>query len=179
MSPCRSREYVARGYGETPVKSLDKVLIPLGMLVVAAVGLLFGQGILKGCGKNDNPVGTITFPRDGARVNPTLMTEGTLANVPDEDRVWLAVRVGSRLYPKPPEVNPNETHWSREFVEAGQLPEGRFSLILLRVGSEGQSQIEDWLASGASTGSFEGLLQISGSTELDSATGLVLKQPVE
>ncbi|HEX7058663.1 MAG TPA: hypothetical protein VF176_02300 [Solirubrobacterales bacterium] len=161
------------------MKSLDKVLIPLGMLLVAAVGLLFGQGILNGCGKDDDPVGTITFPRDGAHVNPTLMTEGMLANIPDEDRVWLAVRVGNRFYPKPPEINPNETHWSREFVEAGQLPEERFSLVLLRVSSEGQDQLEDWLASGASTGSFEGLPQISGSTELDSATGLVLGQPVE
>jgi hypothetical protein len=107
------------------------------------------------------------------------MTEGMFANVPDEDRVWLAVRVGNRFYPKPPEINPNETHWSRELVEAGQLPEGRFSLVLLRVGSEGQGQIEDWLARGASTGSFEGLPHISGSTELDSATGLVLRQPVE
>jgi hypothetical protein len=128
------------------VKSLDKVLIPLGMLLVAAVGLLFGQGVLKGCGKNDNPAGTITFPRDGAHVRQTLMTEGTLANISDEDRVWLAVRVGNRLYPKPPEINPNETHWSRDLVEAGQLPEERFSLVLLRVGSEGQGQIEDWLA---------------------------------
>lgn len=102
------------------------------------------------------------------------MAEGTLSDIPDDQQVWLAVQVGNLLYPKERGIPAGDEHWLRQSIEAGEPPGGKFSVVLLRVGPEGQRQIEGWLARGERGGGFPGLPAIADSTELDAATDLVL-----
>lgn len=88
--------------------------------------------------------------------------------------MWLVVQVGNLLFPKEPEIRASDHSWIQEVLESGDMPDGRFSLVLLMVDGDGQDEIEIWLAHGAAGGGYPGLESVSGSVKLDVATGLVL-----
>ncbi len=140
------------------------LLVPL---VGAAVFLLIHSG------GGSEARGGITFPRDGSGVPRVFTAEGTLADIADDQHVWLVVQSNGLLFPKEPEIDP-QPHWIMQSIETGVPAGGRFSLILLMVGSEGQHQIQAWLERGRATGAYPGLVRIVDSQKLDTTTELAL-----
>jgi len=125
-------------------------------------------------GSSSRPVGAILSPTSGASVPRAFTVEGTLAGIPADRHVWLAVRIGDLMWPKEPEVSAGAGPWRRQVVEGGSPPDGRFSLVLLMVDTVGQSEIQAWFQHGKQTGDYPGLAHVTGSVEL-AARDLVLR----
>jgi hypothetical protein len=149
---------------------MGRVVTPLLVALIGAGAIVYAA---TRDGSSNEPRGAITFPRDGAKVQRVFTAEGTLADIPNDQRVWLAVEVSGLLFPKEPEITA-EAHWLMESIEAGKLPGGAFSLVLLMVGSRGQRQIEAWLERGRASGEFAGLPEIDESRKLDTVSQLAL-----
>jgi hypothetical protein len=63
-------------------------------------------------------IGLIVSPRPGESVE-RVDVRGTLANIPEEQHVWVLVRDGNLLYPHEPEVTPREGEWSLRINHGG------------------------------------------------------------
>lgn len=122
-------------------------------------------------------IGAITSPGSGQHVGHVFTAQGTLRQLPAGHHVWLAVEVGDLLWPKEPEIPTTSGNWTRQVGEYGNPPGGRFSLVLLMVGPEGNREIQAWLRHGKETGDFPGLTRITDSVRLDVVEGLVLESP--
>lgn len=147
---------------------LSHVGVPLLAPLVAAVVIF-----LLTHGGGGEPRGAITFPKDGSEVPRAFTAEGTLTDIADDEHLWLVAQSDGLLFPKEPEIDP-QPHWIMQSLETGVPAGGRFSLILLMVGSEGQRQIQAWLTGGEATTAYPGLKQIVNSQKLDTATELAL-----
>ncbi len=149
---------------------LSHVIVPLLVALIGGGAAVYAVYATSD-GSGGEPRGAITFPKDGGFVGQVLSAEGTLRDIPSDQHIWLAVQVGNLLFPKEPEISP-DSHWLVQSIEA-EYPRGsQLSLALLMVGSQGQQQIERWLAEGESTGEFAGLKAITDSKRLDTATEL-------
>lgn len=140
---------------------------PAGVIVAALIGLV---GVLISregppppvqcqLPNGPGPRACIDTPRTGESVEREFLVTGKLADVPDDSHVWLATQVGNFYWPKEPEV-PIGSVFSVEVSEGGNPPNGRFSLALLVVDDQTQSDIEEWIANG------EGLGRPFGDVEL-------------
>jgi len=148
------------------------VIVPLLVaLIGAAAGIV--RVIIQDGSPLPPPAGQILSPESGHGLASTFTVEGTLSAIPGDHHVWIAVQIGNLLFPKEPEIPPQDEHWVQKVVEAGQ-PGTRFSLVLLMVDASGQRVIEDWLARGRTGGGYAGFANVSGSVRLDAVTGLVV-----
>jgi len=112
------------------------------------------------------PTGLITSPRTGARVRVGLVTvRGRLGGIPRGRHVWVALKRGSWLFPKEPEIGSRNARWTRQIDETG--PPHDFSLVLLMVARRGHVDIVRWLERGKRSGNFPALTRIRDSRRLD------------
>lgn len=103
---------------------------------------------------------TIAQPANGARVAGQVEVMGTLSGpMPADTRLWIVVRQGDLMWPKDPPVDVIGQNWSKSVDLGGR---GRYSLVLMLVGKEGQEQINAWIRHGMETHSFPGLTRIRG-----------------
>lgn len=100
------------------------------------------------------PAAQISAPIGGNEVASSFVARGSVSNVPRGDAVWLVVQRGGLAPGSPRVVFPvarieapvsGERAWRHRVSPADLSLEGAFSLALLRVGSEGQRRITDWL----------------------------------
>lgn len=141
------------------------VVVPLVVALIGAAAILVPP-LLQKPEPPPRPEGSITSPVPGQRVARALAVEGALAGVPEQHHVWLAVQVGNSLWPKQPEVRRRDQRWRREIVEAGLPRDGKFSVVLLMVGPQGQAQIEEWTRHGQATGNWPGLTELADAEQL-------------
>jgi hypothetical protein len=146
---------------------LSHVIVPLLVALIGGGAVVYATSD----GSGGEPRGAITFPKDGAFVGQVFSAEGTLGDIPSDQHIWLAVQFGNLLFPKEPEISP-DSHWLVQSIEAENPRGSRLSLALLMVGSQGQQQIERWLAQDESTDELAGLKTIAESKRLDTATEL-------
>lgn len=123
------------------------------------------------------PTGRILSPKSGNHVARRFAVVGTLSAIPRDHYVWVVVQIGNELFPKTPEVGSGGGKWTREFLECGNPPEGRFSLVLLMVNAAAEKRITTWVSQGKQNG-FPGFAGIEGSSNLDVVPSLVLSDPV-
>lgn len=172
------------------------LLSPLAVIIVAVVSIWFGEkekeswrlkGIVTGLillmvagisiyviTLNPAPQGKIISPLDGESVSRDFTVEGTLKNIPAEKHAWTVVQINNRLYPKEPEIPLVDQHWLQDVSEGGNPPSGKFSVILIVVGPQGNKEIKTWLNKVHVRESAPALNKISGSSKLDAATNLTL-----
>jgi len=131
--------------------------------------------------KSDNvPSGTrgrILRPQANTVVGRSFTVSGEHFDLPKGYHVWLAVEIGTLLWPKEPEVPTADKRWSVKIVEGGNPPGGLFSLTLFQVPPEGNKFIVRWHEHGRSTGDFPGLnaSDIPGFSRLDVVENLRLQ----
>jgi hypothetical protein len=120
------------------------------------------------------PEGRIAAPLTGDRLGRAFTAEGTLAAIPPDRHVWLAVQVDNLLFPKEPEIPRQDRRWSVQVVEGGDAAQG-FSLALLMVDADGQREIDRWLRRGRRRGDYQGLERVTGAAKLDVVRDLSLR----
>ena len=148
---------------------LSHVVVPLAASAIVAGATLCA--IFCG-GSSGGPRGTITSPTDGSAVPRTFTAAGTLTDIGSQSHVWLVVQSNGLLFPKAPELEVQQS-WIMQSIETGVPAGGRFSLILIVVGEEGERRIEAWLTRGEATGTYPGLNRVPDSEKLDTATELI------
>lgn len=122
--------------------------------------------------RDRKPRGQILVPVEGSPVPQRFTIKGTLKAIPKRSHVWIGVQVANLLYPKVPEITTRGT-WVWEFTEAGDLPDRRFSLVLLLVDETGQQEISRWLQEGSRTGTFPGMSpRVRGFRALDAVADI-------
>lgn len=107
------------------------------------------------------PRATITTPRPGKRDAPRRVGNpfrviGTLRQDQVESRqhFWLVIRAPFGLIPKSlsAEGLPHRSSWSKEISETGEgLPNGRFTLLVIKVNSTANKRIMRWFRRGAAS----------------------------
>jgi hypothetical protein len=120
------------------------------------------------------PAGRVVAPLTGDRLERAFTAEGTLAAIPPDRHVWLAVQVDNLLFPKEPEIPRADRRWSAQVVQGGD-PSEDFALALLMVDADGQRVIERWLSRGQRSGDYPGLERITGSAKLDVVRNLTIR----
>ncbi len=119
--------------------------------------------------------GRIVNPRSGETVPRGFSVSGELANIPQGEHVWLAVEIQNTLWIKQPEIPATDGRWIRSIYEGGSPPDGIFTLSLIRVPSEGQLFIEEWLKDCSKNDECLGVDAIPGAKRLDLVESLRLK----
>jgi hypothetical protein len=115
------------------------------------------------------PTGQIISPTSGEAVNPDIEARGMLANVPEDEHVWLVVRDGNLLYPQDTPITPADGEWSLSFHQGGETKV--ISLELYRMGDEGHELITGWF----DAGDFSGISRIPGAERLDTIENLRIR----
>lgn len=100
--------------------------------------------------------GKINIPGDNASVSRHFLAEGTVADLPAGQYLFLAVEIGGLMWPKG-KAQVTNTTWTCEVHEGGSPPDGRFTLSLFLVGGSGYEEINAWLERGKMTGDYPGL----------------------
>lgn len=118
---------------------------------------------------DDEPTGVIASPRPGASVERGFDAHGTLANIPDDEHVWVLVRDGNRLYPHG-EVLRGEDEWSLHVDQQGTSEV--ISLELLQVNADGDGTIRITQADGGGVPAAD----IPGAHRLDVAENLRIER---
>jgi hypothetical protein len=118
---------------------------------------------------NRNPQGRISHPRNGDGVSRLFRAEGTVDSLPAGQHLLLVVEVGGLKWPKG-EVQVNNSSWTSDVYEGGTPPDGKFTLSLFGVSTEGYGEISAWLERGRATGDYPGLSHIKDGIRLDSIT---------
>lgn len=154
--------------------SLGKRIAAAIALLAAVVGIAQGGWDIVGRIFDDGPpppepAGEIISPASGDSVGREIEARGTLANIPEGQHVWLAVRDGNRLYPQDSEITPPDGRWSLSFHQGGVTKS--ISLELYRMGDEGNRFIKARLEAG----NFSGLSQIPGAVRLDAVDNLRIR----
>jgi hypothetical protein len=121
--------------------------------------------------------GRILQPQANTVVGRSFTVSGEHIDLPKDYHVWLAVEIGTLLWPKEPEVPTADKKWSVKVVEGGNPPGGLFSLSLFQVSPEGNQFIVRWHKHGQRTGDFPGLnaSEIPGFSRLDIVENLRLQ----
>lgn len=150
--------------------------VTVGAALIGLVGAVVAALIVAGKlpPSHRDPAGRIESPAASSNVGREFTVSGTLSDIPGDDHVWLAVQVGNLLFPKEPEIAHPSGGYSEQIVEGGSPPGGRFSLVLLRVGEEGQTAIERWLSALRRGEEPPGLAEIEGADVLDALANLRL-----
>jgi len=148
------------------MRALGRLML-LELIVVGAfvIGALVASGGGSAGGTN-NVSGKITKPNARAAVPTSFDASGSIEDVQGL-HFWLAVRKGKLMWPKEPELTLRAGRWSVTIDEGGTPSGGRFDLVLLAVGPNGESRIAEWIRTGKATSSFPGLESIPGAEELD------------
>jgi hypothetical protein len=107
------------------------------------------------------PMGQIVSPASGEFVGRNIDARGILADIPENQHVWLVVRDGNLLYPQDSEVTPSEGEWSLRFHQGGTTKV--ISLELYRMNDEGNS----FIAARFKASNYSGISQIPGARRLD------------
>jgi hypothetical protein len=115
------------------------------------------------------PTGQIVSPGSGDSVARDITARGTLADIPDNGHVWLAVHDGNLLFPQDSEIPTANGKWMLQFHQGGKTPE--IGLELLLMGDEGHKFIEDRFAKE----NFGGISKIPGAERLDFVENLHLE----
>jgi hypothetical protein len=89
---------------------------------------------------DDEPTGAIESPRPGESVARVFDAHGKVANIPDDEHVWVFVRDGNRLYPHG-EVPRGEAEWSVRVNQGGQSEVIALELWRVDVDSDGKIRI--------------------------------------
>jgi hypothetical protein len=148
------------------------IIAAIGGIVVAVITVRAGRESVATSAPETG--GRILAPTRGQQVSRSFSAEGSLSGVPADRHVWLAVQIGSLIWPQEPEIPPTDKRWSHELAEEGTPPGGRFGLALLMVDRQGNEAIEEWLEHGRRTGDYPGLAQIPNAVRLDVVTNLTL-----
>ena len=152
----------------------------VGVLVlVAAAALITWLGLSGGDGREpvsttpapalSEPKGQIVSPASGDAVERDIVARGILANIPEDQHVWVVVRDGNLLYPQGSEVTPPDGEWSLRFHQGGVAK--MVSLELYRMGDEGHR----FIAERADAKDFSGIPRIPGAKRLDVAENLRIR----
>jgi hypothetical protein len=115
------------------------------------------------------PTGDIVSPASGDLVSRDIEVRGVLADIAEDQHVWLVVRDGNRLYPQDSEVTPSDGEWSLNFRQEGVTKS--ISLELYQMGDEGNRFINDRFAAG----NFSGIARIPGAERLDVVENLRIR----
>jgi hypothetical protein len=127
-------------------------------------------------------VGKIENPSNNQMVMRTFKVEGSVENLPRDNGLWLAVKVGDLFWPKVPKINLKKSNWSMSVTsrwsltisEGGTPPGGRFTVVLLSTTSSANEEIDKWFDEGVYSGIPKN--KIPGIVELDEVTLNLRKQ---
>lgn len=100
----------------------------------------------------------ILNPIQGSDVSPEFFANGTIL-LRQSEVGWLAVRKGSRYWPKEPSISANGS-WKVKVFEGG--PPGRFYLTLLAVDQKTNKKFKQWFKNAQETGQYPGILLKNG-----------------
>jgi hypothetical protein len=139
----------------------------VGGFVFLAVGVAIL--LLTGGGDGPEPTGEIVSPASGDSVGRDIEVRGVLADIPEDQHVWLVVRDGNRLYPQDSEVTPPDGQWSLSFHQGGVTKS--ISLELYRMSDEGNRFINERF----NAGNFSGISRIPGAVRLDVVENLRIR----
>ena len=116
--------------------------------------------------------GTIDEPRKGHAVGADFVASGTVHDVGKNARLWLAVEIDDRIWPKEGYVIPRdvEGHWSHPVFEDGAAAE--FALSLWIANAEADRAVRAWLDMSNRTRVFGELRPLPGMRRLDRVKGL-------
>jgi hypothetical protein len=134
------------------------------------------QGTVISVSASRGPYADIRRPKSGV-VRHRYSVEGKVCGIPDSKNLWIAVQTGAGLSPKTPELHPDrDGGFGISVQDPSSIPEG-FSVVLLLVGSRGETAIERWLEEGRQTGRYPPLddEDIPGNIRLDAVSRLVFK----
>jgi len=115
------------------------------------------------------PTGQIVSPASGESVGRDIDARGILANIPENQHVWLVVRDGNLLYPQDSEVTPPDGEWSLRFHQSGRTE--LISLELYRMNDGGNS----FITGRFKARNYSGISQIPGAQRLDVAENLHIR----
>jgi hypothetical protein len=159
---------------------LAKLVVGVLVLVIGGA-LVTWLGLSGGGGSNREsptpaatstaaePTGQIVSPASGDSVGRDIEARGVLADIPEDQHVWLAVRDGNLLYPQDSEVTPPDGQWSLRFHQGGVTKS--ISLELYRMGDQGNLLIKDRFKAG----DFSGMSGIPGAERLDAVENLRIR----
>jgi hypothetical protein len=116
---------------------------------------------------NRKPKGRIRYPGDRDVVPRRFRAEGTVDSLPAGQHLLLVVEVGGLMWPKG-KAQVNDSSWTSDVYEGGTPPDGRFTLSLYLVSSEGYGEIAAWLEHGKLTDHYPGLGHIKDGVKLHS-----------
>jgi hypothetical protein len=135
---------------------------------------LFAGGVIFTAGgvwalPGPEPEGRIVTPASGERVGRDIEARGVLADIPEDQHVWLAVRDGNLLYPQASEVTPPDGEWSLSFHQGGETKV--ISLELYLMGDDGNRFLTDRFKAR----DFSGISRIPGAVRLDAVENLRIR----
>ena len=115
----------------------------------------------------NHPQGKIDIPGDNTSISRHFVVEGTVADLPASQYLFLVVEIDGLMWPKG-EAQVKNSAWTCEVHESGSPSDGRFTLSLFLVGGRGYNDINAWLERGKMTGDYPGLVTLKDARRLDS-----------
>jgi Complex I intermediate-associated protein 30 (CIA30) len=152
---------------------LAAIITTVGSLVVLLVSVYLHH-------RSVEPVGRILTPQPGEEVGAPYSVRGTLARVPKDRTVWLAVTRGDSWIPLE-SIASRSQRWEVE-IQDHLFPAGeRFALVLFTVGKAGRSAISAWSLRSVISRSVPyrhpiSPTEIPGLVELDVVSSLLAKE---
>jgi hypothetical protein len=138
------------------------VLVGIGVVAIAVAPFVWPTN-------GEDPTGQIISPASGDEVGHEIEARGVLADISEEQHVWVVVRDGNLLYPQDTEITPSDGEWSLIFRQGGVSES--ISLELYLMGAEGSRFINKRLAAG----DFSGVPNIPGAVRLDAVENLRIR----
>lgn len=150
-----------------------KLAASIGVIVTVGFAVII-YGEVGWCGDKKAPAKTearILSPKDGSEVGKeqVFSVKARVSNVPKGFKIYTCTEINGLFWPKEALTQFRaDEDWIATFVEGGNSPEFRLTLIL--VPPEGLKVLTKWFDTGTAKGDFPGLRleKIKGAERLDS-----------
>lgn len=147
----------------------------LYILVVACFPVVLGgiftlMVFVSGAVQRDDGIGHNTefaqfnYPVPGDLVSDQFELDGVIKSIPDGEVVYLAELSEGKYWPKRRLGQSTKSFKATHFAKQGKG--FKYTIIVLSVGSVGESQIDSWFEHGKKTGKYPGISVISDSKPL-------------
>lgn len=129
------------------------------------------SSLLRKYSSLDKVQGEILEPQPNQAVEKTFACSISVEDKDAECHLWLAVEIGSQIWPKEREVHLNEDDiWKGTIREEGENTD--FSLSLFVANDKANKQIRAWLDHGDATGQYDAFSRLPGTRRIASIDGL-------